>query len=116
MPSTHRSFVVSAAALLAGCVGSRGPAGTPDCGPTATPTDGPREATLELGETATVGELEVRPHDADVQDSYLALVYPDFADIVAREGRRFLFVMVVVGGPPNAPGPPVDDFSIVAGG
>ena len=55
----------------------------------------------------------MRPHDVKVQDSYVALVYPDFADVVAPAGRQFLFLTVDVSGDGTAPSP--DRFAVTAG-
>ena len=110
MPSTRRTFLAGAAAALAGCVSGRRNPGTSDDTP-ATTTE-PPAATLDFGETATVGELDVRPTEATVQHSYVALVYPDFADVVAADGGQFLFVTVDVGGTEDAPAPAASDFRV----
>ena len=117
MPSSRRSFVVGAAALCAGCVGSPRrsgtPQGTPDDTPVQTSATRPAESEQSLGESATVGDVKVRLHDAVVQHSYVSLVYPDFADVVAPEGRQFLFLTVDVSGDGAAPSP--DSFAVTAG-
>ena len=116
MPSTRRTFLAGAAAALAGCVSGRSDPGTSDGTPEQTPapttSERPARSTLAFGETATVGELDVRPTGAVVQDSYVALVYPDFADVVAAEGRQFLFLTVDASG---SPAPAAEDFAVVAG-
>ena len=116
MPSTRRRFLAGAVAALAGCVsGGRDPStndDTPEQTPVPTTSERPASSTLAFGETATVGELDVRTTGAVVQDSYVALVYPDFADVVAAEGRQYLFLTVDANG---TPAPAAEDFAIVTG-
>lgn len=114
MPSTRRTLLAGAAAALAGCVSGRRDPGTNDDTPAPTTTEPPDDATLDFGETATVGDLSVQPTDATVQHSYVALVYPDFADVVTADGGQFLFLTVDVGGTADAPAP--SDFRVATDG
>jgi hypothetical protein len=111
MPSTRRSLLVGAAAMLAGCSAGSPRSGTGDGTPGETEPPLTIEP-LEFGESATVGELDVRPTGAVVQYSYVALVYPDFADVVAAEGQQYLFLTVDASGSP-APAP--EEFAVLAG-
>lgn len=97
--------------MLAGCSTGSPRSGTGDGTPGGTEPP-PTTEPLEFGESATVGELDVRPTGAVVQDSYVALVYPDFADVVAAEGQQYLFLTVDASGSP-APAP--EDFAVLAG-
>lgn len=113
MPSTRRTFLAGAAAALAGCVSGRRDQGSSGDVPSPTRTGPPADQTLDFGEVATVGELDVTPLEATVQHSYFSLVYPDFADVVGAGGGQILFVTADVSGTADAPAPGASDFSIV---